>query len=257
MYLCVSVAEKDVGITSEVSDLFVGSRTLSPPPSSPTPLSLSPSPMQVGKVLSELTALGLDQNTTVVLWGDHGWQLGEHAEWCKHTNFELATRAPLIIRTPLIPESAGTKVDALVEHVDIYPTLVDLAGFEPPSGLQGSSLVPLLKDPSAQWDKPAFSQYPRNTTAGPNMYEEFPHTMGYSLRTAEFRYTEWVLFDNNTYTPNWEEKVGVELYSHHGDDGTDMEGFENENLVDDPQYADTVKQLSEMLHAGPKPYHNY
>jgi arylsulfatase A-like enzyme len=120
---------------------------------------------QVGRVIAELEKLGLRENTIVILWGDHGWHLGEQGQWCKHTNFENAARAALMIsvpgRTGETP-TRGAKTDALVEFVDIYPTLCQLAGLDLPSGLEGTSFVPLLSDPTRAWKSAAFSQYPRD-----------------------------------------------------------------------------------------------
>ena len=103
---------------------------------------------QVGKVLDALD-VGLDQNTIVVLWGDHGWSLGEKDRWCKGTNFDRDTRVPLMIRTPGMA-NPGTPTKALVEYVDVYPTLAELAGLAPPADLDGQSLVPILQDPGAR-----------------------------------------------------------------------------------------------------------
>ena len=100
----------------------------------------------VGKLLDELERLDLADNTIVVLWGDHGWKLGEHDGWCKHTNFENDTHAPLIVRAPG-QKAPGGKTRALVEFVDIYPTLCDLAGLAKPDHLEGTSVAPLLDDP--------------------------------------------------------------------------------------------------------------
>ncbi len=134
---------------------------------------------QIGKVLDELDRLGLRKDTIVILWGDHGWKLGEYSQWCKHTNFELDTHVPMIISDPDHPR--GIRVPALTEFVDIYPTLAELCGLPVASDLEGISMVPLLNDPKRSWKKAAFSQYPR---AG-NM-------MGYSMRTDQYRYTEWI-----------------------------------------------------------------
>ena len=102
---------------------------------------------QVGKVLDALQRLGLEQNTIVVLWGDHGWSLGEKDRWCKGTNFERDTRVPLMIRAPGMAKP-GVSTEALIEYVDIYPTLAELAGLTPPADLDGRSLVPVLQDPA-------------------------------------------------------------------------------------------------------------
>jgi len=177
---------------------------------------------QIGKLLDELDRLGLRHNTVVVLWGDHGWQLGEHGLWCKHTNFEIATRVPMIISAPG-QSSPGSRCDALVEFVDIYPTLADLCGLPIPNGLEGLSLVPLLNGPNRLWKSAAFSQYPRKGG------------MGYSMRTDRFRYTEW----------RKEKKIlARELYDHQTDED------ENTNLANLPQYKTTVEALSKKLGQG-------
>ncbi len=179
---------------------------------------------QIGRVIKALDQMGLRDNTIIVLWGDHGWQLGEHGLWAKHTNFELATRAPLILSAPGQKES-GMKLDALVEFVDIYPTLCELAGLPVPDGLEGVSLAPLLKDPKQTWKRAAFSQYPRSGKI-----------MGYSVRTDRYRYTEWA-------APG-QPPTGIELYDHQ----TDRE--ENENLAYRPEHKKLVAELSRMLHDG-------
>ena len=136
----------------------------------------------IGRVLAELDRLGLRDNTIVVLWGDHGWKLGEHASWCKHSNMENDTNAPLILAAPSA-KAAGQSTAALVEFVDIYPTLCDLAGLPLPTHLQGVSMKPLLDDPARSWKSAAFSQYPRS--------HEGRQLMGYAMRTDRYRYVEW------------------------------------------------------------------
>jgi len=179
---------------------------------------------QIGRVLDELDRLGLREKTVAVLWGDHGWQLGEHGLWCKHTNFEVACRAPLIFSKPG-QKHPGAKCDALVEFVDIYPTLCELCGLPVPEGLEGISLAPLLEDPRRPWKKAAFSQYPRG------------RIMGYSMRTERYRYTEWVPRDGG-------EPVARELYDHQTDPA------ENVNLARRPEHAQLIEELSRQLHAG-------
>jgi len=179
---------------------------------------------QVGKVLNELDRLGLREKTVVVLWGDHGWQLGEHGLWCKHTNFEEATHAPLIFRAPH-QKNRGAKTDALAEFVDIYPTLCDLAGLPIPEGLEGISLAPVIENPNRPWKKAAFSQYPRAKGI-----------MGRSLRTDRYRYTEWA--------EEGKEPVAVELYDYK----TDPKG--NVNIAGLPENKELVAQLAKMLREG-------
>lgn len=184
---------------------------------------------QLGRVTDELERLGLAGSTIVVLWGDHGWKLGEHDRWCKHSNVEDDTRAPLIISMPGM-KNAGTKTQALVEFVDIYPTLAELAGLQLPSHLEGLSLLPLLDDPNREWKPAAFSQYPRSVRRR--------RLMGYSMRTDRYRFTRWV----NRYDKT--RVVATELYDHENDPQ------ENENIANDPANAELVAKLAKQWEAG-------
>lgn len=178
---------------------------------------------QVGLILDELKRLNLDKNTIIILWGDHGWKLGEYGDWCKHTNFELDTRAALIVSVPQM-KAKGNKTDALVEFVDIYPSLCKLAGLPLPKHLQGTSFTSLLKDPTLKGKAVALSQYPR---AG--------GMMGYSMRTERYRFISWQKKDQ------WNEAVAKELYDHKNDPD------EKVNLAEQPEYAKMVGQLSGQL----------
>ncbi|MCB1065957.1 MAG: sulfatase, partial [Verrucomicrobiae bacterium] len=139
---------------------------------------------QVGRLLDALDQQGLADDTVVVFWGDHGWQLGDHGLWHKHTNFELAARAPLILSAPGF-RSAGGKCSAPVEFVDVYPTLADVCGLPIPDGLDGASLRPYLESPATPMQKPAISQYPRSSK------EHGGQLMGYSVRDERWRATFW------------------------------------------------------------------
>jgi arylsulfatase A-like enzyme len=150
---------------------------------------------QLGRLMDALEAEGLAENTIVVVWGDHGWHLGDHGQWCKHTNFERATRVPLIIKVPWMP--GASQVEALVESLDIYPTLLELCGVAEPYPLQGESLVPLLQDPDAVGPPEAVSQFPRNSES----------IMGYGMRTDRYRYVEWRSAGSDT-------PAAIELYDH-------------------------------------------
>jgi len=178
---------------------------------------------QLGRVLTELDRLGLRENTLIVLWGDHGYHLGENGLFTKMTNFEHGTRVPLLVRHPGM-KTAGQRTQALVELVDLYPTLAQLCELPLPKHLEGTSFAPLLEKPDQPWKKAAFSQYLR--TGKP------PHT-GRSLRTDRWRYTEWHDLKG--------KPTGVELY----DELNDPE--ETTNLANDPTHAETVKQLSKHL----------
>ncbi|MCP4257987.1 MAG: sulfatase [Planctomycetes bacterium] len=180
--------------------------------------------VMVGRLLDELDRLNLRENTVIILWGDHGWKLGEHAGWCKHTNFELDTHVPMILSVPGM-KTAGQRTRALTEYVDIYPTLSELCNLSAPGHLEGLSMVPLLKNPELPWKKAAFSQYPRGKV------------MGCSMRTKRFRYTEW----KNSETG---KVMARELYDHRKDPQ------ENVNVAALPEYEENVQRLSRMLKKG-------
>jgi len=187
---------------------------------------------QVGKVLAELDRLGLRENTIVILWGDHGWKLGEHDAWCKHSNSENDTNAPLILSVPGM-KHAGAHTRSLVEFVDIYPTLSELAGLPLPKHLEGVSFKPLLDDPTRPWKQAAFSQYPRNvgkTGAG--------QLMGYSMRTERYRLTVWVARDDHSKID------AIELYDEFYDPQ------ENTNIAKDPANTELVEKLMQQWRAG-------
>jgi arylsulfatase A-like enzyme len=188
---------------------------------------------QVGRVLAELDELALRDHTVVVLWGDHGWHLGEQDLWGKMTNFEIATRVPMIIAAPG-QQRAGAKTNALTEFVDLYPTLCELCGLPTPQSLEGVSLVPVMNDPTRKWKTAAFSQYPR-----PGHYPAEAHIrqMGYSMRTDRYRYTEWRGHQTG-------EVLARELYDYE----TDPQG--NVNIAGEPESADLVKRLSRQLAKG-------
>ncbi len=173
---------------------------------------------QVGRLLDELDALGLRENTAVVLWGDHGWQLGEHGLWCKHCNFNTSLWAPLIARAPWM---AGEKrCEALVEFVDVYPTLCELAGIPLPDHLEGSSFAPLMDDPGQPWKQAVFSRY----------------FAGDSIRTDRHLYTEW--------TDDEGHLTARMLYDH------ELDPQENRNISELPENGDLVAALSSALRRG-------
>ena len=182
---------------------------------------------QVGRVLATLDELKLRENTVIVLWGDHGWQLGEHGTWTKHTAWEIATRAPLLISLP--SGKSAQKCDALVEFVDMYPTLVEVCKLPPVAGLEGTSLVPLLKDPSRPWKSAAFSVWPKAIPKqGPGM--------GRAIRTDRYRLVEWKADKHPV--------AAYELYDHTRDPD------ETINLAGQTEHQATVEALAAQLHAG-------
>ena len=176
---------------------------------------------QVGRTLQALERLGMAENTVVAFFGDHGWSLGEHTHWQKMGLMEEAVRAPLIVSDPR-RKGAGSKSRALVEFVDIYPTLAELGGLEPPAGLEGQSFVPLLDDPNRPWKKAAFSQV-----------EWEDRIYGRTVRTDRYRYIQWE-----------GDGGGEELYDHGADPG------EFRNLAGDPDHAEALKEHRDLLAAN-------
>jgi uncharacterized sulfatase len=153
---------------------------------------------QIGKVLNALERLKLVENTTIVFWSDHGYQLGEHGQWMKQTVFEWSARMPLIVAGAGVPARNKSSIRC-VELLDMYPTLVDLCGLKgTPANLHGRSLEPLLKNPAAPWSKPAISQVRRG--------QGEKAVYGYSLRNERYRYTFWK-----------GGQLGEELYDHETD----------------------------------------
>ncbi len=171
---------------------------------------------QIGKLLDELDRLEIADQTIVVLWGDHGWNLGEHTLWCKHSCFETSMHVPLVIRAP--GYQGGQHTGGITESIDIYPSLCELAGLAPPAHLQGRSFVPLLKDPQARWETTAVGRF-RN---------------GDTIRSETFRFTE--------YTDRQQGFLSQMLYDHTSDAGEDV------NVAGQESYADAVTKLRTELH---------
>ncbi|HAV14522.1 MAG TPA: sulfatase [Opitutae bacterium] len=175
---------------------------------------------QIGRIMEKLDQTGLAKNTIIVLWGDHGWHLGDHNIWCKHTNFEQATRSPLIIVAPEINHTGHT--DAMVESIDIFPTLCELAGLEVPAQLQGASLVPVLENTNAHVKLFSMSQYPdwgKKTL------------MGYSMRSPRFRMVAWMdrsVSEGATFDEGLVETI--ELYDY------ELDPLETESKASNPEY---------------------
>jgi iduronate 2-sulfatase len=172
---------------------------------------------QVGRLLDALDRLKLTDNTLIVFWSDHGYHLGEHGLWKKQSTFEESARAPLIIAGAGV-KSAGKPCLRPVEFVDLYPTIADLCGLRPGDGLEGVTLRPLLDNPDAPWNRPAYTQVMRGNVPG------------HSVRTQRWRYVEW---DNG--------KQGRQLYDHERDPR------ELTNLADDPRHAATVKEMQALI----------
>ncbi len=199
---------------------------------------------QIGYVMDTLEKLGLKENTIVMVWSDHGWHLGDMGVWGKATNYEIATRVPLLVSAPDVPATVrGRSTDALVELIDMFPTLCDLSGVAKPAHLEGGSFASLLQDPTAPWTDVAFSQYPdpalrewaanpltesmRETYFGPlireveskikaqqnwdrDLFEN--HLMGYAMRTDRYRLVLWKDRRKTSAPP-----IFVEIYDHQKD----------------------------------------
>ncbi|WP_281614870.1 sulfatase [Flammeovirga sp. SubArs3] len=226
---------------------------------------------QVGKLLAALEEEDLLENTIVMLWSDHGFHLGEMGVWCKATNYDIATRVPLIVWTPDQSEkSRGVKSDALVELVDMYPTLCDLAGLEKPKHLEGQSFAPLLDNPDLDWKSAVFSSFPtpalrewaanplskgmRETYFGPliqdveaNIKEVMKDKwnrklfendlMGYAMKTQRYKLVLWKDRKNKDKAP-----LFIELYDHQKDPK------ETVNVAD--QNPELVKELIQQFNKG-------
>ncbi len=193
--------------------------------------SVSYTDAQIGKILDALDRLNLTENTIIVLWGDHGWKLGEHGMWCKHTPFELDAHTPLIFSVPGM-NMKGEKIQSMAEFVDIYPTLVELCGLELPNHLEGDSLVPVMKEPKGVFKKAAFTQWPKKNRENPEKV-----ITAYSIVTDRYRYIEW--------THNSSAKIlARELYDHQVDPD------ENENLAENLNSKETVEKMSKLLDGG-------
>jgi uncharacterized sulfatase len=175
----------------------------------------------VGRILDALDRLGLTDNTIVIFVSDHGYHLGERGQWMKQSLFERSARTPLIVAGPGV-SAKGRSSSRIVELLDLYPTLAELSGRAAPAGLQGRSLVPLLKDPGAAWNHAALTQVRRGSAE--NVY------MGYSVRTEKWRFTVWA-----------DGTRGTELYDEAKDPN------ELRNLATDPSYRDTVAEMDRAL----------
>jgi arylsulfatase A-like enzyme len=184
---------------------------------------------QIMTLLNELDRLGIRKNTIIVLWGDHGWHLGDHGLWNKHTNFEQATHTLLMMSIP--GQKAGIKPVAVSEFTDIYPTLCDLINVPKPEYIDGKSLMPAIKDPSSEIREYALSQYPRGNAI-----------MGYSIRTNRFRYTVWMSKGFRTWMP-YDEKLVIarEMYDYEKDP------LETESVLDKPEYQNDRKKMEQIF----------
>ncbi len=181
---------------------------------------------QIGLVIDELDKLGIRENTLIVLWGDHGWHLGDHNMWCKHTNFEQATRSPLVIA--LDDKYVGT-TNAPTEFVDVFPTICDLANVKTPNYIDGLSLEPIMNGDRTEVKPMAVSQFTR-----------WPDRMGYTFRDTRYRYTVWMsehFRSGQVYDASLIDDE--ELYDYQKDP------LETKNLIGDAVYSEVRKSMVE------------
>lgn len=208
---------------------------------------------QIGKLINALEELDLMDNTIIVFWSDHGYMLGDHGMWQKQNLFDRTASQPLLIYAPKMTK--GTPCNAVVECIDIYPTVAELAGLKAPDYIDGRSLTPLLKNVNMEWNYPAYTQqartlvdpndpmrsfYSRNGTVkfmfNPAVDDKHTTIFGRSVRTDRYRYTEWD-----------EGREGCELYDYETDPG------EHVNLADEKhakKYKKVLTEMAELLHAG-------
>ena len=194
---------------------------------------------QVGILLNTLEKLGTLDNTIIVLWGDHGWHLGDHDMWGKHTNYEQATKAPLIIVGPGIKPGQSK---SMTEFVDVFPTLCELSGGTVPANLDGKSLVPVMKNNKVSVKEYAMSQYPRKMDKADIKPEDGKgKLMGYSMRTEQYRYTVWLKNFTSDQAYSTDKVYTKELYDYVKDP------LEKVNVSDDKNYTAIAADLDKKL----------
>lgn len=205
---------------------------------------------QVGKLLDALDENGLSDNTIIVLFGDHGYHLGDHGLWNKLTDFEQSTHVPMIIAAPGMKKGVHSK--SVVQFLDIFPTICELTSTEHPQQLDGESLVEVLRNPKDRQNDYAISQFSRSSTEnytinsdtdlrgkGPELENDI---MGFAIRDKRYRLVEWTK-GFKTYMPFSEDKaIAYELYDY------DKDPLEKHNVANDPKYASVVKRLKKQLH---------
>ena len=180
---------------------------------------------QIQLILDQLDTLGLRENTLIVLWGDHGFHLGDNGIWCKHTNYEVSTRVPLIVAGPGVK---GQRTQMPVGLVDLYPSLCDLAGIPQPEGLEGTSFAAKMADPSLTTQAFTFTQFPRGKR------------MGYAIRSERFRYVLW--YDSGTDAAKPSDTIAArELYDYEKDP------LERRNWSKDSNYQSVIEPMHSAL----------
>ncbi len=191
----------------------------------------------LGNLIAHMKEIGIYENTIIILWGDHGWKLGDHNSWGKMTNYNIDLQVPMIIRYPN-QENRGAQTFEITELVDMFPSLCEIAGIEVPDYMQGTSFVPLIKDPKREWKDAAFSQFhrrPRHSADG-NRY------MGYAINTKKYHYIEWYTWDPETGTRG--ELKNRELFNREDDPN------EVTNIASQESLDEVVTALSKQLADG-------
>jgi len=191
----------------------------------------------LGNLINHMKELGIYENTIIILWGDHGWKLGDHNSWGKMTNYNIDLQVPMIIRYPN-QENRGAQTSELTELIDMFPSLCEIAGVDVPDYMQGTSFVPLIEDPNRPWKEAAFSQFHRR----PKVSADGNRYMGYSINTKEYHYIEWYTWDAETGTKG--EFKDAELYDRLNDPQ------ERVNIVGQTSHKQVVEELARKLAAG-------
>lgn len=191
----------------------------------------------IGDLISHMKDLGIYKNTIIVVWGDHGYKLGDHNSWGKMTNYNIDLKVPIIIRYPDQP-NRGMESEGITELVDLFPTLCELADIETPDYMQGQSLVPLIENPTQEWKSAAFSQFHRR----PKVSADGKRYMGYSMNTKEYHYIEWYTWNHKTGEKGTLENV--ELYDRINDP------HEKVNIAISESLTTKIQELSIQLEAG-------
>lgn len=191
----------------------------------------------LGDLVTHLKKIGIYENTIIILWGDHGWKLGDHNSWGKMTNYNIDLKVPMIIRYPN-QENKGGQTFEITELIDMFPSLCELAGIETPDYMQGSSFVPLIKNPKRRWKNAAFSQFHRR----PRHSADGKRYMGYSINTKKYHYIEWYSWNHKTGIRG--ELKSIELFDSKNDPN------ETVNIAAEQQFRHVVKDLSKQLAGG-------
>ena len=191
----------------------------------------------LGDLISHMKDIGIYDNTIIIIWGDHGWKLGEHNSWGKMTNYNIDLQVPMIIRYPN-QENPGLQTFEITELIDMFPSLCEIAGIEAPEYMQGTSFVPLIKDPNRVWKNAAFSQFHRR----PRQSADGKRYMGYSINTKKYHYIEWYKWYPKTGTKG--ELENTELFDRETDP------HEMVNIAANQSLRTVVEGLSKKLASG-------